>query len=216
MSSFRNVVIFGATGETGHFLVKEALKSGYNVRAAVRTPSKLKIEHEHLHVCKSDIYDETSVSEAIAGQDVVLASLAPKSFSLTEATDIFTQTAKAIIPAMKQHNVSRLLVISTSARRGISWDNHPIFEFVIKRIFWRTLYSNVVAMDEIVMASNLEWTMIRPPQVKNEPYRGKYRIGEGLYALPRGAIIGRADLAEAMVSLIDKPSSFRNNVAIAY
>lgn len=216
MNELKRVVIFGATGETGQLLVQEALKNGYQVRAAVRTPSKLTMQHENLHVLQSDVYDEVSVARAVERQDAVLVSLAPASFSLTKKTDIFTQTAKAIVPAMQRYGVERLLIISTSARLGISWDNHPIFEFVIKPVFWRTLYSDVIAMDQMIMASNLNWTLLRPPQVTNHPYTGEYRMGEGLYALPGGARIGRGDLAECMVKLIERRSAYRENVAVAY
>ncbi|MDX2139136.1 MAG: NAD(P)H-binding protein [Chloroflexota bacterium] len=210
------IVVFGATGGTGQEIVQRALSVGHHVRAAVRTPSKMDYRDPNLEVFKADIYDPISVAAAIEGQEAVLTAVAPKGFSLTEKTDLFSQSAKAILPAMQKHDVKRLIAVSTSARRGYSPDNHPVFELIIKNIFWRTLYSDVVAMDDLIMKSPVYWTLIRPPQVIDKPATGTYRIAEQKFAVPGGASIGRADLAAFIVSVIDAEQLYCKNVAIAY
>jgi putative NADH-flavin reductase len=142
--------------------------------------------------------------------------VAPGGYSLTRKTDLYTQSAKVILAGMAQNRVERLLVISTAARREYSPDNHPFFELILKRLFWRTLYENVVDMDDMITASALNWTLVRPPQVVNKPQMGKYRVAVGQYAIPGGATIGRADLAAYMVSIIKDERLYRQNVAIAY
>ncbi len=57
--------IFGASGKTGHELVKQALAQGHFVRAFVRNPSKLKITHPNLKVIQRDIVNYQIVEEAI-------------------------------------------------------------------------------------------------------------------------------------------------------
>lgn len=44
------IIIFGATGGVGQCVVKQALEKNFEVTAFVRTPSKLQIHHEHLHI----------------------------------------------------------------------------------------------------------------------------------------------------------------------
>ena len=210
------IVVFGATGGAGREIVQCALTAGYDVRAAVRTPSKMEISHPHLEVFKADLYDPASVVAAVGGQEAVLAAVAPGGLSLTKKTDLYSQSAKSILPAMQAQGVSRLLVVSTAARRNYSPDNHPIFELIIKNLFWNTLYSDVVKMDNLIMASPLNWTLIRPPQVVDRPASGKYRVAEGKYAVKGGASIGRTDLAAFIVSIINTPRLFQQNVAIAY
>jgi putative NADH-flavin reductase len=210
------IVIFGATGGTGFEMAQAALGQGYEVRAAVRNPAKMDLNHPRLEVFKADIYDSASVMAAIEGQEAVLSSLSPGGFSFTEKTDLYTQSAKAILPAMQRHQVQRLLVISTSAQWGYSPDNHPIFELIIKNLFWRTLYSDVVAMDKMIMQSEFNWTLIRPPQVVDRPFTGNYRANTGRYAVPGGSSIGRADLAAYTVSIIGNKNLYQQNVAVAY
>jgi putative NADH-flavin reductase len=44
------IAVLGATGGTGVEFVKEALSADHEVVAVVRSPSKLKIQHERLKV----------------------------------------------------------------------------------------------------------------------------------------------------------------------
>jgi putative NADH-flavin reductase len=210
------VVIFGASGGTGQEIVQLALHAGHRVRAVARTPSKIAFNDAGLEVYKADIYDEEAVWSALAGQEVVVSAVSPGSFSLTQPTDVFSRSAQALVTGMYKHGIRRLVVISTQARSYLSMDNHPIFEFVIKPLFWRTLYSDVVKMDEIIAGSTLDWTLVRPPRVINHSPTGSYRVGEGMYALPGGASIGRADMAGYIVSILDEPRLFAKNVALAY
>ena len=210
------IVVFGATGGTGREIVNQALQAGYQVRAAARTPSKVQMTHANLEVFKADIYDPVSISAAIAGQEAVLSAVAPGGYSLTKRTDLYTQSAKSILHGMQDNHVQRLIIVSTAARRGYSRENHPIFELILKRVFWRTLYANIVDMDVMVMASKTDWTLVRPPQVIDKVQTGIYRNIVGKYAVPGGATIGRADLAAYMVSIVADERLYRQNVAIAY
>ena len=52
------IAVLGATGQTGQYLVKQAIQKGYGVTAVVRNPGKLLVRHENLKVRKylSDCY----------------------------------------------------------------------------------------------------------------------------------------------------------------
>lgn len=50
-----NILIFGASGKTGHELVNQALAQGHQVTSFVRTPPKLKITHDNLKVIRGDV-----------------------------------------------------------------------------------------------------------------------------------------------------------------
>ena len=45
-----NIVIFGATGRTGQYLVSKALERGYLVTAVARHPERITLRHERLRV----------------------------------------------------------------------------------------------------------------------------------------------------------------------
>ena len=69
-----NIALLGATGAVGgHFLTK-ALAAGYEVKALVRTPEKLR-KDASLSVLKGDVTNPVDVAELIRGGDVVVSCL---------------------------------------------------------------------------------------------------------------------------------------------
>src|SRR5829696_6094888 len=69
------LLIFGASGKTGQHLVSQALEQGHMVTAFARTPAKIKLQHQNLHVVQGNIADFSLVESAVKGQDVVLSAL---------------------------------------------------------------------------------------------------------------------------------------------
>jgi putative NADH-flavin reductase len=60
------IIIFGATGGIGRLLVKQALDNGYNVRAYIRNPSKLKMKHQNLETIQGELHDFDRIKQAIS------------------------------------------------------------------------------------------------------------------------------------------------------
>lgn len=46
------IAVLGATGQTGQFLIKQALEQGHTVTAIVRNPAKLAVHNDNLKVIK--------------------------------------------------------------------------------------------------------------------------------------------------------------------
>jgi putative NADH-flavin reductase len=61
--------------------------------------------------------------------------------------------------------------------------------------------------------SELDWTMVRPPQLTDKPYTGKYRVREGHLPL-FGFKISRADVADFMIQAVENPSTIRKIVGV--
>jgi putative NADH-flavin reductase len=72
----KKVLIFGATGGTGVEIVRQSLKSGYDVSVFVRGKTESLGElAEKVAVYRGDVKDYTLVQAAIDGQDAVLVAL---------------------------------------------------------------------------------------------------------------------------------------------
>ena len=69
---------------------------------------------------------------------------------------------------------------------------------LIGRLFFRGIVEDAAAMEEILQKSNLDWTLVRPPQLTDKPATRRYRVREG--HLPfLGFRISRADVADFMI-----------------
>ena len=63
------IIVFGATGGVGKWVLEQGLKAGHEITAFVRTPQKVTITHENLAVVQGDAFDKEAVSAAIAGHE---------------------------------------------------------------------------------------------------------------------------------------------------
>jgi uncharacterized protein YbjT (DUF2867 family) len=61
-------------------------------------------------------------------------------------------------------------------------------------------------MERVVAESGLDWTIVRPPQLTDKPFAGKYRVR--ISHLPRfGFNVSRADVAHCLIkTVVDRAS----------
>src|SRR5687767_7892853 len=104
------LLIFGASGSTGHELVKQSLSMGHSVTAFVRDPSRLKIDHKSLNVITGDITNTVQLADVIQGQDVVLSALGAASPFKFDA--VVVDGVGKIIKVMQELRVQRFVYLS--------------------------------------------------------------------------------------------------------
>ena len=62
--------------------------------------------------------------------------------------------------------------------------------------------------------TDLDWTIIRPPMLKNQS-RGKKNNGDELLITRSNTTISRPDLAKWIVDIIDEPGFYRRCVTVS-
>ena len=116
-----HIVIFGANGRVGSRLVRELVKDGHEVRACVHGRHDFETG-QNLEVIEVDIYDANGVARAVQGQDVVVSTLGSWG---TKRKDVLSSAMRHIIPAMKAHNVSRIITLTGAG--AFDADDTPSF-----------------------------------------------------------------------------------------
>jgi putative NADH-flavin reductase len=187
------LAVFGATGKTGLEIVKQALDQGHIVTAFVRDAARLTIEDEHLTFVTGDVFDPVSVAQAIQEQDAVICSLGSNELG---RTTVRSEGTANIIKAMKENHVNRLVVI-TAMGVGESWSTLSL----VNKLFFATLLRNTRQDHEkqevLVKESDLDWTIIRPSGLTDDPLTESYAIGENIQT--NTSQIARADVAHAII-----------------
>lgn len=208
------IAIFGANGATGRLLVAQALDAGHEVVAVTRNPTTFPFKHDGLRIAQADVLDAMRVSEVIAGCDVVLSTLGV-GFTRDPIT-VYSQGVQNIIAAMQQHDLRRLVVVSSSATYP---HYHADGGFLLNRVMQplitatigRTTYADMRRMEELVRASDLDWTIVRPSGLFDLPEVTDYRVDED--EAP-GVFTSRTDLAACMLAQLDDGRFVRKNVAV--
>jgi putative NADH-flavin reductase len=206
------LAIFGATGKTGGHALQIALDAGHHVRVLARTPSKLAVTHERLEVVQGDATNALDCARAVAGCDAVIATLGPEGLG---ATTLREDCARAIVEAMKQQGVTRLVWLSAlgvgdnlaQAKRS-SWLATMFIKLVLKKT-----YVDANAAEEVLRASGLDYVLCRPPQLTNRAARGHVDEIPEDQKLPRISI-PRADVAAWMVKAATETTYDRGAVTI--
>lgn len=197
------IAVFGANGRTGRLVVEKLLEAGYQVTAAVRDPAGFSTSAPHAsdgrgaQIVHGDIRDPLSVHEAVAGQHAVVSAIG----SGRRPDGLYSASARALVPALQDTGVKRLLVISSSGAPlgdpGVSW----IFRALIRPLFFRDMYADMRVMESIVQASSLAWTLVRPARLTDAAPTGHYRVADGKNP-PGGATVTRSDLADFIVATL--------------
>jgi putative NADH-flavin reductase len=211
-----NITIFGATGGTGACLLRQALATGHRVTAVVRDPARLAgpatAARSRLKVVTADVMDPAAIGPAVAGADAVLSAIGPHG---SGPTTVSQDSAAAIIAAMRAAGARRLIIVSGSVVTDAGDDP---FLRLVKPLLRRTQLRHVCAdmrrAEDEVRSSGLDWTIMRPPRLTDQPAAGTYRTGIDRN-LPREYTISRADLAACILGLAGDRDFVHKHVAIA-
>ncbi|XP_004072091.1 flavin reductase (NADPH) [Oryzias latipes] len=214
------IAVLGATGQTGQFLIKQALEQGHTVTAIVRNPAKLAVHNDNLKVVKADIFAAESLKDHFKDQDVVMSCLGfPASFF--SGVTGYTMSMAAVVSAMREARVSRLIAMT-------SWYTEPnsgtqssyLIRFLLLPMI-RSVLSNMYEMEQsLAKTQDINWTVVRPPGLKNLPATAQeflthegYFVPESNNQPPRSAV-GRGDVARFMLSLLNSNAWVKKGVAI--
>jgi putative NADH-flavin reductase len=196
--------VIGATGRTGREIVEQALARSHHVTAFVRSPESITLKNERLTVLKGNAMDENQLFNAMQNHDAVLSALGPR--KPFKPSSLLYDSALATTRAMNRSGVKRLLVLSAAA-------HFPGIPNRIVSLILRNHMRDSRAMEQVVQASGLDWTIARPPRLTEEDYT-TYRSRED--AAPKmGFSLSRKAVAAFMLDAIEQRKHFHKIVGIA-
>ncbi|MER6193385.1 NAD(P)-dependent oxidoreductase [Streptomyces cyaneofuscatus] len=209
------LTVFGATGGVGQEVVGQALAAGHEVTVVVRDPARLPEAFDapapHGVV---PLDDPAAVRAAVAGRDAVLSGLGSRR---RKANGVAERLTGRIVDAMEAEGVRRLLVVS-AVPVGPVPAGEPLVDRLARKAIGAVLadlYADLARMEAALERSATDWTSVRPPKLTDGPCTGVYRTVVG-GAPVSSRSISRADVAHAMLGLIDDPAAVRQGVGIAY
>ncbi|WP_172384600.1 NAD(P)-dependent oxidoreductase [Streptomyces sp. MNP-20] len=210
------ITVFGASGGIGGEIVRQGLAAGHGVTAVVRDPARLKAAGERLEVVTADLTDAEELRGAVAGRDAVLSGLGARGREDARA-GIATRLTVPVLRAMEAEGVRRLLVVSAAPLAPVA-EREPLADRAMMAVVSRVLkpvYEDLRVLEDELARSATDWTSVRPPRLLDKPLTGVYRTAVGRN--PRSARqIGRADVAHAMLTMIDDPATVKQGVGVAY
>lgn len=138
----------GATGFVGGATMREAVAAGWHVRALTRRPQPAR---EGVTWIAGALDDTTSLADMAKGADVVMHIAGVVNVPTRAAFEAGNATATAnVVDAARGAGVTRFVHVSSLAAREPGISNYG----------W-----SKERAEAVVMASGLDWTIVRPPAV---------------------------------------------------
>jgi putative NADH-flavin reductase len=175
------LIIFGATGSLGSHVLRLALAAGHQITVFVRTPSRLPPEAQtQVSVHKGDLSKIAlvDIAKLISGHDALIncAGLVTEGQAFVDLIDRLVTGVESLPTAMQPVcwflAGAALLDIDPSGRKGVELPR-------IKSTYWphRVNFQRL-------SRSGLDWRLLCPGPMVNEPALGLTRMRIGLDRLP--------------------------------
>lgn len=194
------IALIGATGRTGTLVLDELLRRDHTVTVLVRDPATLTTTHERLTVIPGDSRDPEALARLVDGADAVLSALGPTA----RDASLHTDTANALIAVMQRAGLTRFVGVS-GAGIDVPGDEKSLSARLISKVI--QTFGGAVVQDKpaeyaAYAASDLDWTLVRPPRLTNGPATG--RLEHHAHRSTTSTKITRADLATFLVTAAEQ------------
>ena len=186
-----DVVVAGGHGKVGTSLLRLLAGSGHRARGLIRNPDHgpdLDEVGAEPVLCDMEALDD--LSECCAGADAVVfaAGAGPGSGAERKRTVDYGAAVK-----LMEAGVQRYVIVSAiSAGRPDEWSDQM-----------RPYYEAKAGADERLMESGLDYTIVRPGGLTDDPGTGRVTVGTNL----DGGEIPRDDVAAVLLAVLETPSA---------
>jgi uncharacterized protein YbjT (DUF2867 family) len=222
------LTVVAATGRVGRLVLDQAVAAGHDVTAVARRPQGLP---PGVRTVTADLSAPdrptllATLTDALAGADAVISGLGPRTRADAGVVEPGT---RLLLEAAEAAGVRRFSMVSAAPIGTTPSPARPhpprvdpgddvltgrVLMPVIKRVF-RHVYTDLARAEDLVLASDRDWTIVRPPRLTDGPATGTYRTST-VANLPRGRTVSRADVADLMLRAVTDPALVRQIVRIA-
>lgn len=206
------IAVVGASGRVGREVVRQALGHGDEVLGLTPDPDGIGTTHARLHPMRADVHDLAAIRIGIAQADAVVSVFGHGEGA---APDHYERGIANVLRAMAEADVERL--VATSVLGALVREDLPFATRL--RLFdsrRRTCYDDLERMERRILASGVNWTILRPIGLAEGELTGRYRTGLDGRSLPKGRPISRADLAAFALKALSADLYSRRAVSLAY
>ncbi|PJN58557.1 putative sugar epimerase YhfK [Paenibacillus sp. GM1FR] len=194
-----NVLVIGANGQIGKFVVEQLAQEGkHKVTAMIRKPEQADALKElGADVVIGDLEGSVEdLAEAMKDHNAIVFTAGSGGSTGQDKTLLIDlDGAVKTMEAAEQQGISRYILVSAyGADQREKWSES------IKPYYVAKHYA-----DRVLFASDLNYTIIRPGGLKNEPGTGKITVGTDL----EPGSIPREDVARVIVASLQEEKTYR-------
>jgi uncharacterized protein YbjT (DUF2867 family) len=210
-----NITVFGASGGVGGHVTALAAQRGHHVRAVYRQAPPAAPPAGVETVIAPDVFDPGLALLAVKGADAVVSVVGPNfttrhnpRTAMTSPPDLHQRLARTLATAIRESAPrARLICVSTASMGPADNAMGPVPRLLFR--FFRTVAvpnlgrvgQDLIAMEEELAASGLDWHALRPVKLTDGPLTRSVRASDRVTVKP----VSRADVAWHILTLAEDP-----------
>jgi len=215
------IVLFGASGNIGQRIAKEALRRGHEVAGVVRDPDNATPPDPRVRLVKGDATDADSVARVVKGADAVVSAISPRPNAKSNLpAPSLSDAARGLIAGLAAAGVKRLIVVGGAGSLEVAPGKKLMDQPGFPPAYLGEAIEGRDALDVYrAEGGNVEWTFLSPAaEIGPGARTGKFRLGgDNLVADASGkSYITYEDYAVALVDEIEQPKHVRERFTLAY
>ncbi|NKB19431.1 MAG: NAD(P)H-binding protein [Alphaproteobacteria bacterium] len=167
------LLVLGASGGCGQWVVKLAHQRGHDVTAVVR-PGSSYVAPEGVSFLREEVLDDGVLERILPDQQAVISCLGmslSKSgnpfLPLRSPPNLMSSTARRLCGAMSACGVHRVISISSGGVGDSFARTNWLMRFLFTRSNISISHTDLLAMEKHYASSNLDWLAIRPVTLKD-------------------------------------------------
>jgi putative NADH-flavin reductase len=174
------ITILGSTGFLGKVVLEKALESNYQVKTLVRTPNKLGEYKDKVEYIEGSVAEADKLEKAVSETEVVISTIGPPMKNPGDP-ELYRKSMENLVTILEKRNIKRYIHIGGAAHLGGENENwsmgRKILRLVLKTIAKPVLVAKQLEW-EVLKNSKLEWTLVRPPGIMKEVFKGRGTIAD--------------------------------------
>lgn len=170
MSNTKKIALFGGTGFVGNHMRDLLLENGFTVKMLVRsgfnTSEDIK-ENGNLIYIEGCLASKIAITEVLKDTEACVVMTGPRSGSIEDMESIVEGT-RMIVDIMQELDIKRFLKLSGVSVR-LKNEPFPLPRRILDiglGIAMKNQSKSKYLEQDIIEASDLDWTVIRPPVIK--------------------------------------------------
>lgn len=166
------ITLIGATGSVGGYAARFAVAEGHDLTVLVRDPNRLPPDLGPVRIIQGDVRNVDDVAAAVKGQDAVAAAIGPR---LQGDTGVMETAGRNLVEAMERCGVLRISALSSALAGDAGFFGNE----VLRRIFFREIVTDCMAMENEIIGACLDFTIVRGTRFRSSEGTGPDRIAVG-------------------------------------
>jgi putative NADH-flavin reductase len=207
------LLVLGASGGIGQWIVRLAVDRGHDVTALVR-PRATFPAVAGANVVRGEALESRMLGEVMPGHDAVLSSIGqrrggknPWAKTLSPPT-LVESVMRALVPAMNAAQVRRLVFVSAGGVGDSAAQATQAVRWVITQGSMAIAYRDLARAEAVAAATTLDWLAVRPVTLVPGRPTGRAAPIEryGVFSMVR-----RSDVAAWMLDAVARPQPFSDD-----